>query len=40
MVWFQYKDGHLPKKTEVKKLNQAAFGAADATVTRPSNPGR
>jgi hypothetical protein len=33
MVWFQYKDGHLPKKTEVKKLNQAAFGAADATVT-------
>ncbi|WP_406318806.1 hypothetical protein OHA77_15520 [Streptosporangium sp. NBC_01639] len=33
MVWFQYKDGHLPKKTEVKKLNQAAFGATDATVT-------
>lgn len=33
MVWFQFKDGHLPKKTEVKKLNQAAFGAADATVT-------
>ncbi|WP_436761205.1 hypothetical protein [Streptosporangium sp. V21-05] len=33
MVWFQYKDGHLPKKTEVKKLNQAAFGAADATIT-------
>ncbi|MEV0751019.1 hypothetical protein [Streptosporangium sp. NPDC050280] len=33
MVWFQYKDGHMPKKTEVKKLNQAAFGAADATVT-------
>ncbi|MDP9863024.1 MULTISPECIES: hypothetical protein [Streptosporangium] len=33
MVWFQYKDGHLPKKTEVKKLNQAAFGAADATVS-------
>ncbi|WP_433251516.1 hypothetical protein ACQPYK_06165 [Streptosporangium sp. CA-135522] len=33
MVWFQYKDGHLPKKTEVKKLNEAAFGAADATVT-------
>ncbi|MFF5211779.1 hypothetical protein [Streptosporangium sp. NPDC000396] len=33
MVWFQYKDGHLPKKTEVKKLNKVAFGAADATVT-------
>ncbi|MEU9835435.1 hypothetical protein AB0D67_28205 [Streptosporangium sp. NPDC048047] len=33
LVWFQYKDGHLPKKTEVKKLNQAAFGAVDATVT-------
>ncbi|MBB4939621.1 hypothetical protein FHR32_003926 [Streptosporangium album] len=33
MVWFQYKDGHLPKKSEVKKLNQAAFGATDATVT-------
>ncbi|MFB9678528.1 hypothetical protein [Streptosporangium vulgare] len=33
MVWFQYKDGHLPKKTEVKKLNQAAFGTADATIT-------
>ncbi|WP_162641279.1 hypothetical protein [Streptosporangium sp. 'caverna'] len=39
MVWFQYKDGHLPKKTEVKKLNQAAFGAADATVT-PALEGR
>jgi hypothetical protein len=33
MAWFQYKDGHLPKKTEVKKLNQAAFDVADATVT-------
>ncbi|MFJ2030386.1 hypothetical protein [Streptosporangium sp. NPDC087985] len=33
MVWFQYKDGHLPKDDEVKKLNQAAFGAVDATVT-------
>lgn len=33
MVWFQYKDGHLPKKAEVKPLNRAAFGAADATVT-------
>ncbi|MEV4244006.1 hypothetical protein AB0J63_11400 [Streptosporangium canum] len=33
MVWFQYKDGHLPKKAEVKQLNQAAFGATDATVT-------
>ncbi|GAA3136160.1 hypothetical protein [Streptosporangium carneum] len=33
MVWFQYKDGHLPKKSEVKQLNQAAFGAVDATVT-------
>ncbi|MET8047963.1 hypothetical protein ABZU75_10190 [Streptosporangium sp. NPDC005286] len=33
MVWFQYKDGHLPKKNEVKQLNQSAFGAADATVT-------
>ncbi|MGV9539254.1 hypothetical protein ACWDR9_37095 [Streptosporangium sandarakinum] len=33
LIWFQYKDGHLPKKTEVKKLNQAAFGAVDATVT-------
>ncbi|MBB2909464.1 hypothetical protein FHS43_000710 [Streptosporangium becharense] len=33
MVWFQYKDGHAPKKTEVKKLNQAAFGVVDATVT-------
>ncbi|MEV8638160.1 hypothetical protein AB0395_41555 [Streptosporangium sp. NPDC051023] len=33
MVWFQFKDGHLPKKTEVKQLNQAAFGTVDATVT-------
>ncbi|MEV7005455.1 hypothetical protein [Streptosporangium sp. NPDC051022] len=33
MVWFQFKDGHLPKKTEVKQLNRAAFGIADATVT-------
>lgn len=33
MVWFQYKDGHLPKKTEVKQLNRAAFGTVDATVT-------
>ncbi|MFI7533536.1 hypothetical protein [Streptosporangium sp. NPDC049376] len=33
MVWFQFKDGHLPKKSEVKRLNQAAFGTVDATVT-------
>ncbi|GAA2864811.1 hypothetical protein GCM10010517_24040 [Streptosporangium fragile] len=33
MVWFQYKDGHAPTKTEVKKLNQAAFGVVDATIT-------
>ncbi|GGL06232.1 hypothetical protein [Planomonospora parontospora] len=33
LVWFQYKDGHLPSKAEAKKLNAAAFGVADATVT-------
>ncbi|GAA3444039.1 hypothetical protein [Planomonospora venezuelensis] len=33
LVWFQYKDGHLPTKSEAKKLNTAAFGVADATVT-------
>lgn len=33
MVWFQYKDGHSPKKTEVKKLNQVAYGVTDATIT-------
>ncbi|WP_189242802.1 hypothetical protein [Planobispora rosea] len=33
LVWFQYKDGHAPSKNEAKKLNAAAFGVADATVT-------
>ncbi|MBG0827759.1 hypothetical protein HS041_08280 [Planomonospora sp. ID67723] len=33
LVWFQFKDGHLPTKNEAKKLNAAAFGVADATVT-------
>ncbi|GAA3120768.1 hypothetical protein GCM10010466_09580 [Planomonospora alba] len=33
LVWFQYKDGHLPSASETKKLNAAAFGVADATVT-------
>ncbi|MEU4829858.1 hypothetical protein [Streptosporangium sp. NPDC023615] len=33
LVWFQYKDGHLPKKTEAKKLSQTAIAVMDATVT-------
>ncbi|MFI6506595.1 hypothetical protein ACIBCT_03240 [Streptosporangium sp. NPDC050855] len=33
LVWFQYKDGHLPKKTEAKKLSRTAYAVVDATVT-------
>ncbi|MFC4057744.1 hypothetical protein ACFOWE_05535 [Planomonospora corallina] len=33
LVWFQYKDGHMPNASEKKKLNAAAFGVVDATVT-------
>ncbi|GIH89409.1 hypothetical protein Psi01_00390 [Planobispora siamensis] len=33
LVYFRYKDGHKPSKSEAKKLNGAAFAIADATVT-------
>lgn len=32
LLWFQFKDGHEPKKSELKKLYQAAVDITDATV--------
>jgi hypothetical protein len=32
LLWFQYKDGHLPSKAETRKLTQAALDITDATV--------
>ncbi|GII90804.1 hypothetical protein [Sinosporangium siamense] len=34
MLWFQYKDGHLPSKKERTSLNQAAVDIAELTVFR------
>ncbi|MBO3747144.1 hypothetical protein J5X84_13785 [Streptosporangiaceae bacterium NEAU-GS5] len=32
LLWFQFKDGHLPSKTEVKQLNRAALDITNQTV--------
>ncbi|MBB4706102.1 hypothetical protein [Sphaerisporangium siamense] len=32
MLWFQYKDGHKPSKSEMKQLNRAALDITEATV--------
>ncbi|WP_327043714.1 hypothetical protein OG320_18165 [Microbispora sp. NBC_01189] len=32
LLWFQFKDGHKPTKSELKKLYQAATDIADASV--------
>lgn len=32
LLWFQFKDGHAPKKAELKRLYQAAVDITDATV--------
>ncbi|MFB9253812.1 hypothetical protein ACFFWE_36775 [Sphaerisporangium melleum] len=32
LLWFQYKDGHKPSKTELKALNQAAMDITEGTV--------
>lgn len=32
LLWFQFKDGHEPKKAELKRLYQAAVDITDATV--------
>jgi hypothetical protein len=32
LLWFQYKDGHKPSKTELKHLNQAAVDITEASV--------
>ncbi|WP_169951823.1 hypothetical protein [Microbispora sp. H11081] len=32
LLWFQFKDGHKPTKTEQKRLYQAAVDVTDATV--------
>ncbi|GAA0386934.1 hypothetical protein Acor_25450 [Acrocarpospora corrugata] len=32
LLWFQFKDGHKPKKSELKRLTQAAVDITDQTV--------
>lgn len=32
LLWFQFKDGHTPTKSERKKLTEAAINITDATV--------
>lgn len=32
LLWFQFKDGHKPTKTELKRLYQAAVDVTDTTV--------
>ncbi|WP_248964975.1 hypothetical protein [Sphaerisporangium perillae] len=32
LLWFQYKDGHKPSKTELKRLNRAATDITEASV--------
>ncbi|MEO3808925.1 hypothetical protein ABGB17_07965 [Sphaerisporangium sp. B11E5] len=32
LMWFQYKDGHKPTKTELKRLNRAAVDITEATI--------
>ncbi|MEV7967764.1 hypothetical protein AB0O34_17515 [Sphaerisporangium sp. NPDC088356] len=32
LLWFQYKDGHKPSKTELKALNRAAVDITEASV--------
>ncbi|WP_157518723.1 hypothetical protein [Herbidospora mongoliensis] len=35
LLWFQFKDGHEPKKAELKRLYQAAVDITDAIVFPP-----
>ncbi|WP_344952189.1 hypothetical protein [Sphaerisporangium flaviroseum] len=32
LLWFQYKDGHKPSKTELRNLNRAAVDITEASV--------